>query len=707
MDLIQTKLQIPRVSPNLVARPHLLELLDRGLETRLSLLCSPAGYGKTTLLCSWLQARTAPCAWVTLEPADNDLVTFLSYFIAAIRTQVPNACSDTKSLLNALQLPPPEHLTNSLINELAALPQSVCLVLDDYHEIRQNDIHELVAGLIRYPLPALHLVLATRHDLPFSLTRLRGAEKMTEIRVRDLRFTDDEAQEYMRQMLDLDIEPDLVAKLVERTEGWPVGLRMAALAIRDHADPAVFVDSFHGNHRYVTSYFVDETFAHQPPAIQRFLLRTSILDRFCAGLCDAVAGQPQLQEGDNVERLGDSAGINSSQEILERLEKSNLFVTPMDQHGEWFRYHRLFRDLLTHRLLSETTEAERATLHIAASKWLEENGFVEEALRHRVAANDFAGAAETVARARYAMLNETRWQQIEQWLRSFPPYVVEDHPDLLMIRAWIYYHHGHNTLLPEAIENVESKLNKASLPPEAVNRLQGEMSALKALLQYYASDPDGTIASAEKSIQLTASDLWIVRILARLFLGAALQMKGDLGGAYAAIYAGYEERKGQSNRFKSILLLTACWIHWIQSDLAGLAQTSDKSLQLSNEQNMPEFTGWAHLQRGTAAYHQNDLELASEHFASVVRQPYLNYGQSYLYSACGLALTYQAQNRPDAARDIAEAAVGFFLETGNTTLLAVAQSFQAELALRQGQIAAADQWAHQLDPIPPLSPLVQ
>ena len=706
IEFISTKLLKPRLSGSNIARPHLLKLLDQGVDHRLTLVCAPAGYGKTTLLCTWLQARSSTCAWVTLDTNDNDLVTFVSYIIAAIRTQAPTACSNTKALLNALQLPPAERLSNSLVNEISKLPDSICLVLDDYHEIRDNDIHQLVLGLIRYPLPQLSLVIASRYDPAFSLSRLRGAQKLTEIRVNDLRFTDEEAQKYLQQVLDAAVDKKLAARLVERTEGWPVGLRLAALGMREHDDPTAFVEGFHGDHRYITSYLVDEVFAHQPQTVQTFLLYTSILDRFCAGLCDAVMRNGALAAADESGSPASVKSERSSQEILALLEKSNLFVTPLDQQGEWFRYHQLFQDLLFHRLLSETTPADRAALHNAAGSWLEQNGFVEEAIRHSIAASDYIGAADLVGRNRYSLMNRTQWQRLERWLRSFPPEWVNKHPDLLILKAWLVHRYGNYAELPSALNRIEAAIERSQLTPESLRRLRGESSALQSLVEYYALKPELAIKHARQSISDTVPELWIARVLARLVLAGALQMRGKLENAYGTIFRGLEEEEVSSSHFKAIVLSTICHVYWIAADLQGLSQTAEKSLALSGDQRMPEFEGWGHYHLACARYHQNDLAAAERHFAAVVREPYLNYGLCYLQSACGLALTYHSQGRVEEARGTAVSALDFMLETGNTTLLTVAQSLQVELMLREGRIAAAGQWANRFDSLPTLLPQV-
>lgn len=689
LTLLRTKLNRPRLTTDLIPRAGLLERLNRGIQHLATLVSAPAGFGKTTLLGQWLDQASYPAAWLSLDPSDSDLVVFLSYFIAAIRTLFPEACPTTHSLLAAPQTPPLDYLSTTLINEIADLPDAFLLVLDDYHHIEHQDVHQLVAALLQHPPHQMHLVLATRQDPPFSLARLRATQKITELRSGDMRFTTGEVQSYLKNHLGADVSPDTVAVLAERTEGWAVGLSFACLALRDQDDMAGFLERFRGTQRYLMEYLVDEVLSRQPGPIQTFLLRTSILDRFCAPLCDAILDGPS----------------SSSRDILDRLERADLFLVPLDQQSEWFRYHHLFKELLLHKLKAETSEAQLAALHTSASDWLEQNGFADEAINHALAAGDMDRAAQVVARQRYDLMNRAQWQRLEQLLGQFPPDMIDHYPDLLMLKTWLVYHHGHWAALPAALGRLEAALARTSLAPGAVDHLQGEISALRSLVSYFAVDAESTLAHAQGSLEKVAGELWIVRIMARLYLAGALQMTGDLKGAYAAMYSGFEEEEVQNNQFKATLLMTTCNIYYLASDLQGLAQAAEQCITLSHDPYSPEIMGYGHYHLGRARYHQNDLAGAEEHFATVVGQPYLNYGHPYLYSACGLALTYQAQGRPEKARQVAESAVAFMLKTGNTSLLPVAQAFGAEIALMQGQIATASQWAARLDPIPPLSPM--
>ena len=707
LTLIRTKLQRPRLPGDLVPRRRLLDRLNAGLDRKLTLISAMAGTGKSTLLAQWLQECPQPSAWVSLDEHDNDMVIFVSYLIGAIRTVLPGACADTWALLKASHSPPFHVLTTSLVNELdeactaqapqaargggsssALPPKCLILALDDYQTITEPEIHKLVSALLQHLPQNVHLALASRSDPPLPLPQLRARGELTEFRFVDLRFTPAEADAFLQEAVGREVSAGAVALLAEKAEGWIVGLRLAALSMRVLSDDKAFAQRFRGtSNALIVEYLLSEVLARQSPEIQDFVLRTSVLDRFCAPLCQVLTEIPALR----------------SQEIIDRIAGANLFVIPLDQEGKWYRYHHLFRDLLRPRLAQQYGTTVVSELRALAGAWYADNGLIDEALDHLLAANQWTAAADLVARHRTEMLNQARWSRLERWLHRFSPDVIDRYPDLLILRTWLLYHQTRHAELPASLERLEASLARVALAPDTLDHLQGEMAAVRSLLAYLAVDAQATIRHAQSSLEKTRPDLWIVRSLARLTLAAALQMKGDLQGAYAAIYDGFAHEKVSSPAFTATLLVTACNVHWIAADLQGLAQAAGQCIASSQGAESPEMGNYGHYHLACVRYQHNDLAGAERHFSTVWKQPYVNYGDCLLYGACGLVLTYQAQGRPQEARAAAQSAVDFMLETGNTTLLPQAQAFQAELALMQGRIAAAGRWAAQFDPPPPLS----
>jgi len=691
--LIRTKLQPPTIGPDILPRPQLIERLENGRYRKLTLISAPAGYGKSVLAAIWQKMCGCPVAWLSLDRHDNDLGVFLSYVVKAIQTSLPGTYPNTAAMLNGLQLPPLELLTTSLVNETAVLPQPFLLILDDYHLIHNPDIHQLIDTLIQYQSPYMHLGLITRQDPSLDIVNLRAKNQVTEIRLAELRFNKAEAQEYLSQYLSNEGSPDLALQLFQYTEGWVVGLRLAALALRNQGNQARLLETYQGANQYIMSYLVSEVLAHQPQSMQTFLLVTSLLDRFCAPLCDAL-----LNTGNIEQQTG-------SQEILEQLCLENLFLIALDQQNEWFRYHHLFQDLLRQQLRTAVSETDINQFHIQASDWLAQQGLIEEALDHAFWANDTQQAIQIVAQVRYRLMNETEWQRLQQLLRRFPRAVIDQSHDLLIAETWLCYHQGQFTKIPIILAQLTQLLDETAVNPENKTHLMGEISALLGLLSYFAMDIESTRAQAKQSLAQTASELWIVRVFARLLLAAAQQMAGDLSNAYATIFSNFVEESEQSNLFKASTLVTACTVAFIAADIVSLKQNATQTLILCQDEGTSEMKGYAHNYLGTVAYLQNDLSAAEEHFTFVQKRPYSTYGDSFAPSSCGLALIYQAQGREQEARDVVEAALAFFLVTGNTQLLLFMKAFQAELALQQGQLSNALQWAAQIDSPPPLSPM--
>ena len=692
-SLIRTKLQSPTVGPDILPRPHLIERLENGRFRKLTLISAPAGYGKSVLAGIWKKSCDCPTAWISLDKHDNDLGVFLSYVVTALQTILPDTYPNTATMLNGLQLPSLEQLTTSLVNETIAVSQPFLLILDDYHLIDNQEIHQLIDSLIQYQSPHLHLALITRQDPQLDIMSLRASNEVTEVRLADLRFTEVEAHQYLNQQFGKNISSEIVSQLFARCEGWVVGLRLAALALHDLENQAHIIKTYQGSNQYIMSYLVKEVLLQQPPHVQTFLLYTSLLDRFCAPLCDALLQHENLDHH------------ISNQEVLQQLCQGNLFLFPLDSQNEWFRYHHLFQDLLRHQLRTAVSDTQINQLHIQASDWLAQQGLIEEALDHAFWANDTQQAIQIVAQARYRLMNGTEWQRLQQLIHRFPQAAIDQSPDLLITETWLCYHQGQITRIPILLTQLTQLLDQAIVNPENKTHLMGEINALFSFLSYFTIDVDSTQVLAEQSLAQIAPKLWIVRVFARMLLAAAQQMAGDLSNAYATILNNFVEESEQSNQFKATTLVTFCNVRYIAANIIGLKQSATQALILCQNESRSEMKGYAHTHLGTVAYLQNDFSAAEEHFTFVHKRPYNTYGDSFAPSSCGLALIYQDRGQEQEARDVVEAALAFFLVTGNTQLLLFMKAFEAELALQQGQLSIALQWSAQFDSPPPLSPM--
>src|ERR1700704_1811157 len=380
--LLETKLYVPKWRRGLVPRPRLSDRLNRGAESKLTLVSAPAGFGKTTLLADWLAAvavdgRTV--TWLSLDQSDNHPASFWTYLIAALQTGEPRIGGSAISLLQSPQPPPIEAVLTLLLNELGGMSTDLVLVLDDYHVIDARDIHDGMVFLLEHLPPRLHLVIASRADPPLPLARLRARGELVEIRAADLRFTPDEAAVYLNQEMGLDLTAHDIAVLDERTEGWIAALQLAALSMKGREETASFIAGVSGDDRYIVDYLVEEVLKRQPGRVRQFLLQTSVLERLSGMLSDAVTGQ-------------DSGPGNG---MLEALERANLFVVPLDDRRRWYRYHHLYADVLRARLLDEQP-ARLGELHLRASTWFELHGHTIEAVEHALAGEHFERAAQLI-----------------------------------------------------------------------------------------------------------------------------------------------------------------------------------------------------------------------------------------------------------------------------------------------------------------------
>ena len=475
VPLLTTKLHIPPLRPNLVPRPHLIEGLNEGLrlDRQLTLVSAPAGFGKTTLLSEWFAAlrldrhRGQPIenrtAWLSLDQEDNEPARFWVYFVAALRTVDAELGRSAQQMLQAPQALSAQLVLTGLLNDIAALPYRIMLVLDDFHLISEETILEGLAFLLDHQPQQLHLVLATRADPALPIVQLRARGQLTEVRDDDLAFTVDEAVTFLNERMGLGLSLEEVKVLESRTEGWAVGLQLAAMSMQDHVDRRGFITAFAGSHHLILEYLTEEVLHRQPEPIQHFLLQTSILDRLCGPLCDAVTGQ------------------SDSGTTLSHLQRKNLFAVPLDDEHHWYRYHHLFADLLRKRLEQETSLEQVAVLYGRASVWHEQNGMVDEAVKYALKAQDLGRVACLAEQAAQASVLDSRLTMLLYWLEMLPEEVLRAHPRLQIYRAWALYMNGHLARAQKMLQRSQEALE--GLPPSSENdALREELTTLLTII---------------------------------------------------------------------------------------------------------------------------------------------------------------------------------------------------------------------------------
>jgi len=537
--LLRTKTYIPDVRAKVVSRSRLVERLNAGLGCKLTLVSAPAGFGKTTLISEWLRQLRRPVAWLSLDRSDNDPAQFWRYVTAALQTADASIGEAVLAALQSPQSPPLEPLVTALINDVAAAFAPLLLVLDDYHVIEDKVIHDSLNFLLDYLPPQMHVVITTRADLPLSLARRRGRAELNEIRAADLRFTVAEAAEFLNTHMGLNLSVEDIASLENRTEGWIVGLQMAALSMQGMEDKHRFVASFAGDDRYVVDYLVEEVLQLQPPHVQTFLLQTSILEQLCGPLCDAV-----------VKETGDGRSDETtlcSQTILEYLESSNLFTIPLDNQRHWYRYHHLFADLLRHRLERSASAQGIASLHLRASEWFEGEGSISEAVSYALASCDQGYAAELIERHVLTLFYRSETILVYNWLKALPEDVVRARPLLCAV-------YGACTMLasrgsvqsPELQTLVEQWLQAAedalASQPEAGSSdrpshdvVTGFIAKFRAYLaQFRGDDPQTIIDLSRQALENLPEDDLMFRSALAYNLGVSYWRLGDRDAARRA-----------------------------------------------------------------------------------------------------------------------------------------------------------------------------
>ena len=558
----------------MVRRPRLTTWLERHRSRPLTLVSAPAGYGKSTLISCWLEGVDCLTAWLSLDEHDNELGAFLAYFLAAIETIFPNAVPETQAILLASRLPTSAAIATTLLNELNQIDEPFILVLDDYHLIDAQPIQDLLSEILTHPPRNLHLVLGTRIDPFLPIVTLRSKSQVTEIRIPDLRFNQAETQLLLVNMLDFPVDPAVVSEVDAQAEGWVTGLRLATLAMRHRIGRDYLPENLSLHNRYVTEYLVTEILAKQAQNRSACMLKISILERFSAGLCQAVCLQAQEQKG-NATPPSESDGV----QFLEWLQAANLFVIPLDDQHVWFRYHHIFREFLQQELVSRFSPEDIASLHAAAGSWYAQNGWIEEALNHLLNAGELSAAVHLVAQQRYSAMNNTQWPRLERLLDFFPNEIIETSAELWMLKTWLVYHRGQFNELPAMLQHlaviVEHETNQ-----QIAKDLIGEISSLRSLVSYHAGDFERAIPKARVALELLDPELWIVRIMARMYLGGSLLAIGDASGGYHAFYDAFEEEQVENKRFKATLLMTVCNFHWISADLQSMAQAAKQCIAL-------------------------------------------------------------------------------------------------------------------------------
>jgi LuxR family maltose regulon positive regulatory protein len=632
--LLFTKLYIPPPRPNIVLRPRLVERLNEGLAAgrKLALISASAGFGKTTLVGEWIANCERPVAWLSLDEGDNDPVRFLSYLVAALQTIKAGIGEGVLAVLQSPQPPSTESILTTLLNEITTIPVSFILVLDDYHVVDSKPIDQALTFLVEHQPPRMYLVIATREDPPLPLARLRARGQLTELRAADLRFTPNEAAEFLNRVMGLNLSVEDIAALETRTEGWIAGLQLAALSMQGRSDAASFIQAFTGSHRFVLDYLVEEVLQRQPEGIHSFLQKTAILDRLSGSLCDAVTGRE------------DGKGM------LETLERGNLFIIPLDDQRQWYRYHPLFAEVLQARLVDEQPD-QVFNLHRRASEWYEQNGSAADAIHHALAAKDFERAATLIELAAPEIRRNRQGATVTElgWLKALPDELVHFRPVLCVAYAYALFGGGELEAVEARLRDAERWLDmigdtreqpKASaaemvvVDKEEFRRLPGMIALLRTAQALAKGDMPETAKNAQRVLDLAPRNDYLMLGGAASTLGLAAWASGDLDAAHRMIADGMANVR--LARYISPAIgdaITLADIQIAQGRLREAMTTYEQGLQWAMEPSAPVLRGAADMYVGMSSlyYEHNDLQTATHHlltsqalgeFAGLPQNPY-------------------------------------------------------------------------------------
>jgi LuxR family maltose regulon positive regulatory protein len=681
MHLIRTKLHRPRVLEDIVCRGRLHTLMDRGLETTLTLVSAPAGYGKSVLVSHWADSVVDPVAWISLDESDSDLTQFLDYLAAAVDEALPGACPALKDLAGAGHLPPIEHLAGRLINDLDGLDRRLVLCLDDFHRIAPTStVHELLSLLLEHPPRQLHLVLIGRRDPPLPIWMLRAASMVNEVRMQDLRFLEEEVAELLTKTTSTAVDAEVIRQLHDEVEGWAAGLRLAFLAMRRTQDTERLLTQLRGGIQQAQDYLLHEVLSQQPVQSRQCLLRASIFRRFCPALIKAVCA-PELP----------AEASTGGGETVGSLPGSELFTIGLDAHGEWFRFHQLFQQLLRAELVATSTQGEIADLHLRASAWLEGQNLVSESIEHALAANDETRAAELVERHAQTEFAEDRWYVIERWLAMLPNQVRRGRPRLLLVEAGVRNLQHQLARVPPLIDEAEALMvaDGSAEPDPAVTAL---IAHLRGFLAYYEGEGERSLRYLEEAVgSLAGARTWF-SCDAEMFLALARCMVGQQDRALASLRAALKAADRSQPFLQSRLLGGLTFAHLLGGQLLAARLQAQRLAHLATTQNMRLNKAWSQYFLGCSYLHAAELANAADRFEHAATARYLLEPPAAVDAMAGLALTRALMGHRDQAATVCDQLARLAHELDEDDCLAVAQSIRVRVALLCGETAAADQW---------------
>ena len=672
--LLHTKLGVPPKRSVAVTRSRLMEQANEGLLhksiflRKLTLVSAPAGYGKTMMVSEWVQGLGYRVAWLSLDEADNDPNRFMAYFIAAIQSVHPGFGQSIQAMVQTPQPPPMEVYLTIMLNEIAALPSLMTLVLDDYHAIASLVIHRQISFLLEHLPTRMHLVLITREDPLIPISRLRASNQVLEIRQVDLRFTADEIAYFMSRVMQLDLSENDILALERRTEGWIAGLQLAALSLHGLRDKNSFIQAFTGSNRYILDYLIEEVFNRQSEDVRDFWLKTAILERLSGSLCDAVT-----------ERSG-------SRELLEKLEQANMFIVPLDQSRNWYRYHRLFSELLRHHQQLTRQLVDEPILHQRASQWFEAEGYFTDAIQHSLAAHDWAKAAQLIGQVNEMMFKQGEIVTLIGWLEKIPRQIILSQLGLSMAYAWALLLAGKYDLATPVLEQAEKLAQPGSV-------FLGQVATAQAYLARSLGDNPRVIETSRLALSLLPVDDFASRSNLLMNLGMVYWHDGRLDEAEPALIEAQEKGARSGNLYAQ--LTSEVFLARALVSRGLLREAAERYPSIIQRGPLVPIVTLAYFDLGSLHYEWNELEKAEFYLQQGLdlsqRTGNMEFRIAGLILQVYLALARQDWEAASSVADqICSSARGFSVQ-----VQARCVACQAQVAMAMGNLHSARHWLDQ------------
>ena len=679
LTLLWTKLHRAQLTRDLIPRTKIANKIDDLRRRPFTLVSAPAGYGKSILASFWLKAWNGPWGWVSLDEDDSDLHVFMTYLLAAIQSVqgagLSEACARTQSLLQTQGPLSAEVTCRHLLNDLYEIKTPFILVLDDYHKISDPDVNELVSGLMKHPSRNMHLILLTRRDPPLPIGKLRGRDQINEFGIFQLKFTVQETILFLKQNLGLSIDEATANEIHGRLEGGAAGMHLLSDSMANRKDAKHLVEGLQGSFSSIVEYLLAEVLSRQPAEMARRMVETALTNRFCASLCNAMHGQ---KVGSVIS--GQDNDAIDGQTFIEHLKTNNLFLISLDTESRWFRYHHLFQDLLMAQVDKFYSPKEISDRHNLASEWFAEHGFINEAIRHAMAASDVARAVHLIKLHRQTMLNKDRWYIFEKWLTRIPESEIEQHPELLLARVWTCYYQNKNVAIPPILAAVEALLGNQ---PEE-QPLYGEIYLFKAVFSFWQGDVTNSLKYIEKALERIPETQAMVRGFAEIYLGLAGHMNGRTKTVVEVLSDLLDHSSLEAPR-KVRVMIALVWVHLLSADLAAASIRNRQLIDTASKNKLAPFISWGSYNQGIIHFCRNELDLAIHHFNRAAETGYLILKRTNIDCLAGLALAHQAKQQADNADQMIERLFELINSLNDPALLEIALTCKKRLLLMRGE----------------------